>query len=231
VTISWRNSAGARDDWGLLVNLSSDDRGGWRIGAAPDMALRPGDRWELVVAPRWNRWEDARQFVAARDGGGGATFGRRYIFSHVDRSETAAQIRLNYTFTPNLTLETYVEPFAASGTFHSFGELRAAGSGELLTYGTEGTSLIRNPDGSHAIAAGESTFLIPARDYNVRSLRSNLVLRWEWRPGSTAYLVWQQDGFANRDLGRVRPDDILDAFELTPDHFLALKLSFWMPVR
>jgi hypothetical protein len=228
----WVNgNPGSRTQWEVYVDYSSNDRGGSRIGIDPSLSLRPGDRWELSVDPRWSKWEEARQFIQSRAGGSPATFGRRYVFAHVDRDEVSARLRLNYTFTPDFTLETYVEPFASSGRFHSFGELRAARSGDLLTYGTEGTAIVRNADGSQTVSAGGESFIIAPRDFNVRSLRSNLVLRWEWRPGSTAYLVWQQDGSASRALESVGPGDLLDAFDVTPDHFLALKLSFWMPVR
>jgi hypothetical protein len=231
VTTWLRNNPGSRSSWGVELTLSSNDRGGSRVGVSPSLSIRPGNRWELSLDPRWSRWEEARQFILSRDGGRAETFGRRYVFSHVDRSEVAAQIRLNYTFTPDLTLETYVEPFASSGSFHAFGELRAAGTGELIDYGSQGTAIVPNADASWTVTDGGSSFTIPPRDFNVRSLRSNLVLRWEWRPGSTAYLVWQQDGFADHDQRSVRPGDLFDAFEVTRDHFLALKMSFWLPVR
>src|SRR5690606_8281457 len=170
-------------------------------------------------------------YVAALGGGRAETFDTRYIFAHVDRSEVAARIRLNYTFTPNLSLETYVEPFASSGRFHSFGELRAPRSGELLTYGEDGTTIVVNEDGSRTVTADGGSFTIAPRDFNVRSLRTNAVLRWEWRPGSTAYLVWQQNSFAERAPGDVRPGDIFDSFISSADHYLALKVSYCLPVR
>src|SRR5690606_27586064 len=142
------NNAGARTSWALSTALSSDDAGGHSLRVGTSLALRPGARWELSIDPRWIDREDSRQYVAALGGGRAETFDTRYIFAHVDRSEVAARIRLNYTFTPNLSLETYVEPFASSGRFHSFGELRAPRSGELLTYGEDGTTIVVNEDGS-----------------------------------------------------------------------------------
>ncbi|HYN80556.1 MAG TPA: hypothetical protein VES88_03575, partial [Gemmatimonadaceae bacterium] len=64
-----------------------------------------------------------------------------------------------------------------------------------------------------------------------RSLRSNAVLRWEWHPGSTMFVVWQQDKSANRELGLVRPGDIFDAFRAKGDTFLAVKVSYWIPLK
>jgi hypothetical protein len=229
--VELQNSSGARTRWGVEAGVSTDDGGGRSFRLEPSISFRPGPRWEIALDPRWLDWEESRQYVTARDGGSAATFGRRYIFAHVDRSEVAARIRLNYTFTPNLTLETYVEPFASSGAYRSFGELKAARSGTLRTYGEDGTSIVAEDDGSRTISADGETFTLGARDFNVRSIRSNAVLRWEWRPGSTAYIVWQQDGYAERVPGTVRPGDLFGAFGADADQFLALKVSYWLPVR
>ena len=112
-------------------------------------------------------------------GGSAATYGGRYIFAHVDRSTYSMEVRLNYTFKPDLTLDFYGEPFAASGRYDHFGELAAART--RLTIPLTGT--------------------LPSRDFNVQSFRSNLVLRWEWRAGSTLYLVWQQDRAREEAIG------------------------------
>lgn len=225
------NSSGARTRWGVEVGASTDEHGGGSFTIEPELSLRPGARWELSMSAGWSDRTDSRQYVTAVDGGRAETFGRRYVFAFVDRSEAYARMRLNYTFTPDLTLETYVEPFASSGRFRRFGELAAARSGDLLEYGTEAGTIVRNADGSRTVSVDGATFTLDDLDFNVRSLRTNLVLRWEWRPGSTAYLVWQQDAFAERAAGRVTPGDVADAFAARGDHFLALKVSYWLPVR
>ena len=152
----------------------------------------------------------------------------QYTFAHLDQTTTSATMRLNYTFTPNLSLETYAEPFAASGQFHSFGELLVPRSRQLLLYGTGGTSIQRNADGSHTVTDGAATFDIEPQDFNVGSFRSNVVLRWEWRPGSTAFLVWQQDRSGDRVFRTARPGDLFDAFKTRGDNILALKVSYWL---
>ena len=101
-----------------------------------------------------------------------ATYGGRYIFGQLDRSTYAAQVRVNYTFKPDLNLDFYGEPFAASGRYESLGQLAAARTRRLVPVAPE---------------------LLPTEDFLVRSFRSNLVLRWEWRAGSFFYLVWQQN--------------------------------------
>jgi hypothetical protein len=149
----------------------------------------------------------------------------------VDVAEISSRLRVNYTFTPNLSLETYVEPFAASGRFHGFGQLAAARSGDLLMYGAAGTTIARNANGSHTVTDGASRFDIESLDFNERSFRSNMVLRWEWRAGSTAFLVWQQDRSADRAFRPARPADLFDAFNTRGDNFLALKISYWLALN
>jgi hypothetical protein len=181
--------------------------------------------------PLWSRGTDTRQFVMTEGNGRSETFGTRYVFAHVDLSEISGQFRLNYTFTPNLTLETYVEPFAASGRFHSFGELLTPRRRDLLVYGTSGTTMVRNADGTHTVTDGSESFDIDDEDFNERSFRSNAVLRWEWRLGSTLYLVWQQNRRAQLPFASARPGDLFGALDARGENVLAVKVSYWTSLR
>lgn len=140
---------------------------------------------------------------------------------------------MNYALSPSLTLEGYGEPFAASGRFYDFGELRTPRSSDLRTYGSEGTSITRHADGTYDVTAGggSTTFTLANADFNVLSFRSNLVLRWEWNPGSTLYLVWQQNRESLDAIGnRVRVGDLLSTTRADGDNYLAIKISYWFPV-
>ncbi|MGH7754628.1 MAG: DUF5916 domain-containing protein, partial [Gemmatimonadales bacterium] len=119
---------GARNRWQVEAFTERDELDGSARGIEALVVLRPGTRWEVSVTPGYSRSVVARQYVATRAGGTAATYSGRYIFGRIERSELAAQIRLNYAITPDLTLEAYVEPFASSGRHRDFGELRAAQS-------------------------------------------------------------------------------------------------------
>lgn len=226
-----QNRIGARNGWGVDLSGRRDENGGWAQDLELSFSLRPGDRWEMSVDPLWSRGTDTRQFVTTESNGRSETFGTRYVFAHVDLSEISGQFRLNYTFTPNLTLETYVEPFAASGRFHRFGELLAPGRRELLEYGTNGTTIMGNSDGTHTVADGNQTFDIDNQDFNERSFRSNAVLRWEWRLGSTLYLVWQQNRSAQLPFAPARPGQLFGALRARGENVLAVKVSYWTALR
>ena len=138
------------------------------------------------------------------------------------------QIRANYTFKPDMTLDLYAEPFAASGRYDGIGELSAAQSRFLRRYGTDGTTLTLLDTGGIRVTDGGTAFALPNRDFNVLSFRSNLVLRWEWRPGSTLYLVWQQDREADEPgLSRVTPGDLFESLRARGDNYFVVKASFW----
>ena len=222
-----QNASSARNPFGIEFGGERNENGGWEANLEIGFGYRPGPRWELRFDPEWGRARDARQYITTLTGGRATTYNNRYIFAAVDRSEISARIRANYTFTPNLTLETYVEPFVSSGRFHALGELSAPRARSLLGYGTSGTSIVRNPDGSWTVTDGASTFDLDNEDFNVRSFRSNMVLRWEWRRGSTMYLVWQQNREADLLTGNARPGDLWNTLDAPGSNFLALKVTYW----
>ncbi len=207
-----------------------DEAGGWRRILEGELQARPSPRVRLSIEPGWRRELVSRQFVGTETGGSAATFGTRYQFAFVDRTTLSAAFRVNYAFTPDLSLELYGEPFAASGRYRDFGELPKARSFQIRKYGTDGTTIVRQPDGSRDVTDGAQSFTISNRDFNVLSFRSNLVLRWEWRAGSTLFLVWQQDRFGDASRG-VGVGSLFDSFKSDGQQFLALKVSYWLAAR
>lgn len=213
--------------WDVSLNLRRDDAGGWNRSLAATLRVRPSPGVQISVTPRWQRGVSSRQYVEARDSGAAATYGGRYIFAKVDRTTLSTQARVNYAFTPGLSLELYAEPFAASGRYFAFGELPRARSYRIRRYGTDGTTVAVQPDGSRLVTDGAASFTLDNPDFNVLSFRSNLVLRWEWHPGSTLFLVWQQDRFAEATR-EVRTRSLVDSFGADGSNFVALKVSYWL---
>jgi peptide/nickel transport system substrate-binding protein len=69
-------------------------------------------------------------------------------------------------------------------------------------------------------------------DFTVASLRGNAVLRWEWRPGSTLFVVWQRDRYSEEVYGdNVGLRALSESFGEQGDNYLTLKMSYWIPVR
>ena len=225
------NSAAAETGWNGQVQYAQDEDGGLEFGVNGGLSLRPGARWQLSVNPSYVRRIDSQQYVTTLERDGSRTFGSRYIFGFIDRSTVLAQVRLNYTFKPDLNLDVYAEPFASSGRYYNLGELEAPRSRHLRLYGSDGTTIDRLLDGSYVIGDGADTFTLPNDDFNILSFRSNVVLRWEWRRGSTLFLVWQQDrsGFEARG-DRIGAGDLFGSLSAPGNNFFVVKASFWIPI-
>ena len=225
------NQAQARLNWSSSATYANDEADGWYYQLQGAFLLRAAPRWQAQISPQYTRYVDTRQYVTTTAGGPVATFGSRYVFGAIEWGIVSTQFRLNYAFTPDLTLEAYVEPFAASGRYFNFGELPAPRSLDLRRYGTNGTSITRTAD-SVVVTDGTQRFPVANPDFNNLSFRSNLVLRWEWARGSTLYLIWQQNRAATTPSGNlVRLGSLWDAATAEGENFLALKISYWLSAR
>ncbi len=212
-------------------NVQSGDP--YRLTIFGSVSYRGAGRLDLAFEPWIRREINEFQYVKQQPGGREATYGTRYIFGKINRSTLALPVRINYSFTPDLSVELYAEPFAASGSYERFGELEKAGGTEQLIYGEDiGTvDPLFDGVGTAYIVDGDQVVL-PAPDFLFTSFRSNLVVRWEWLPGSTLFFVWQQNGedfaFASERAGFL---DAAESITNRSDSFIGLKLSYWLPVR
>jgi hypothetical protein len=228
---SLRSRSAAKTVWNGSVAITTDEAGGRLSTVNGGISFRPGARWQFSMLPTYVQQRDSQQYVTTENAGTAATYGRRYVFAVIDRHTLSTQFRLGYTFKPDLTLELYAEPFAASGRYADFGELLAPATRQRLLYGTGGTTVSTHEDGSRSITARGYTFTLANRDFNTSSFRSNLVLRWEWRPGSTLYLVWQQDRYQSDPIGApVGAGDLFASLSSPGQNYFVLKTSFWLPV-
>jgi len=154
-------------------------------------------------------------------------------------------LRANITFSPSLSFQLYAQPFTFSGDFRNFKELRARKTFTFNQYGRDNGSTIQDtllasgansvpgyvvdPDGPGDSAATRFTFANP--DFRTRSVKVNAVLRWEYRPGSTLFVVWTQSrsGYVPYDAGfDVRRDFERELFLDRPTNVLLVKLNYWL---
>jgi hypothetical protein len=226
------NSPTSQTRWSGDVTVSGNELGGMVRSINGDFSYRAGPRWELSLAPYYVHSRDAQQYVTTLSGGRPETFGSRYIFAYIERTTLSAQLRTTFTLMPDLTIDVYAEPFAASGRYYDYGEVLKPASRERITYGTAGTTVELQPDGGRVVTAGNSEFTLSNSDFNVRSFRSNVVLRWEWRHGSTVYVVWQQNRESREAIGtRVGLTDLFGSLTERGTNVLLFKTSFWIPVK
>jgi hypothetical protein len=158
------------------------------------------------------------------------TYGARYVFGSIYQRTLSAEVRLNWTFTPKFSLQLYLQPFLAVGQYDEFKELARPKSFEYNIYG-QGNSIITfaddiynvDPDGPGP--APEFSFSNP--DFNYKSFRGTIVLRWEYLPGSTLYFVWTQNRADYSNPGDLKLGrDLGDLFTAPGDNIFLIKISY-----
>jgi hypothetical protein len=156
---------------------------------------KPRPNLSLSVGPEWSIEDEYSQYVMQeQDILATNTYGKRYIFSRLQYEELAANIRLNWTFSPKLSFQLYMQPLISHGNYTDFKELSQPRTYDYHIY----TSKQLSYDGAdYRVTSDPSnpghSFTFENPNFHVKSLRGNAVLRWEYAPGSTLYFVWTQD--------------------------------------
>lgn len=222
----------------------SDDAGGWNRSVQLNLSARIRETLQISLGPSYSRRRSTAQYVRRiEDPLAVATFGDRYVFADLDQTTFSVETRVNLTVSPTLSLQLYVEPFISAGDFGTLKEFRAPGTFDFLEYGTDLGDVSRGVDGRYVVdpdgGGPASTFEVSDPDFNYRSLLGNAVLRWEWSPGSTLFVVWQQRRISSIvgpgstgaypwvgsfDLGR----DAAGMFGVAPDNILLIKVNYWL---
>jgi len=219
-----------------------DNSEGGRVFYAPSATIKPSARVLVSLSPSLDIDNTAQQYVTAvTDATVAPQFaGTRYVFGRLQQKTLSMDTRLNMTFTPNLTLEMFAQPFLSSGKYSSFKEFAEVKSRRMNFFGRDnGSTVTRNvdpqtgavsytidPDGAGGPAPA---FKFDNPDFNFRSLRGTGVVRWEYRPGSTLYFVWTQvrngfDQFGDFNFSRDRSA----LFRDRPTNVFQIKGTYWI---
>ena len=197
--------------------------------------LRPWTALTLSAIPSYTRNHTVAQYLATvPDPTAAATFGSRYVFGGLEQDEWSIPLRVNLVLTPRLSLQLYTQALLSNGSYPTVKQLAAPRTYDFPVYGVDVGTIARDPElPAYVIdpdgAGPASSFRIPVPDFNFKSLRVNAVLRWEFRPGSAAYVVWTQrreDGRnpGDQDLAR----DLGDLFSAPADDVFMIKLAWWL---
>ncbi len=199
--------------------------GGVRWQPAPNVSVRvgPGFYKDFQAAQWVRRFDDP---LATN------TYGSRYVFGELKQTTVSANIRLNWTFTPTMSLQLYLQPLISAGSYSHFKELARPKSFDFNTYG-EGASTISKNGNKYTIDADgngpAAPFTFSDPDFNYKSLRGNAVLRWEYMPGSTLFFVWTQSRTDSENLGDFRFNKSVGRLiDANPDNIFMIKMTYWL---
>jgi hypothetical protein len=205
----------------------------WDFYCGATLTVRPADEVQLSIGPNWSRnFTHAGYIGTFADPAMSATYGARYVFADLMQNTLSAEIRLDWTFTPELSLQIFAQPYFTTGDYSGFKELARPKTYDFNTFGNgsstiaqEGARYTVDPDGEGASEA----FSFRNPDFNYKSLRGTAVLRWEYLPGSTLYLVWTHQRENVADPGSMRLSrDFGSLFKADSDNIVMLKAVYWI---
>jgi hypothetical protein len=214
---SVRLSIGGNDRRALVPQISAHYFRGdsWRnsyLSLSPELDYKVLGRFSSALSFNWthgvfdNQWYG--NFIDA--------LGTHYTFAHLDQTTTSATVRLNYTFMPDVSLQGYVQPYLSKGTYSNVRQLSAtprAADYEDRYSPFDDIAVTSNPGG-----------------FNFKAFQSNVVFRWEYNPGSTLFLVWNE-GRRGLDSSEGTGDfnsNLRDLFRLHPVNTFLVKVSYWL---
>jgi hypothetical protein len=180
----------------------------WRVRPYVTVLARSNLSWELGTRYQRNR-SDTQWYDNLGTIGSDTT---HYLFAHLDQQLLSFTSRLNYTATTTLSLQCYAEPFLTTGRYFRLRELaepRASGYDDRYR--------------PYVMSTDDASF-------NVKELHASAVMRWEYRPGSTLFVVWTQGrDEEDRDPGSFAPTrDFTNLFGARPDNTFLVKASYWI---
>jgi hypothetical protein len=202
----------------------------WSYSYWTGIYVRPMNSLSVSVEPNYSVQNSTGQYVNTNDFNGNA----RYVYGEMYQKTFSLTFRLNYTINPELSLEYYGQPFVSAGKFTNLKIITVPDAGlfrdrfhiftpEEISYEASGNkyTVDENTDGI-------SDYSFDNPNFNFRQFRSNLVIRWEYKAGSTLYLVWSQMRTSTASNGSFAyGKDMNELFRITPYNVFLVKFSYW----
>ncbi len=196
----------------LFMNYWSGDEGrSFFLNVSPELDLRVSSQWTTSVSASISRNRDNTQWFGNFTDSTSVT---HYTFAHLEQRTVSLTWRVDFTASPNLTLQVYASPFVSKGQYSDLREIATARAehyaDRFRPYGD--TAVANNPGG-----------------FNFKQFRSTTVVRWEYQPGSTIFLVWTQGRQDVEPVYGIRTfgGDFRRLFQSHPDNTFLIKVSHW----
>jgi hypothetical protein len=189
--------------------------------------------FKISAEPNFSQRSDKIDYVNTLDDLTDPLFNPRYIRGTIDQRTFSMTFRFNYCITPDFTVQFYAMPFISAGKYNEFKYVSNASANEFkeryidyktnqIVYNSENEDyeIDENTDGKI-----DYTFDQP--NFNIFDFNANLVIRWEYMPGSTFFIVWSQnrnDSGSNGDFAF--KEDLKTLFDTYPKDVIMLKLSY-----
>jgi hypothetical protein len=195
-----------------------------------DITFKPSNFIVFTISPSFNKSFSDLQYVTQESFNGRD----RYIFASINQKTISTSFRVNLNLSPNLTFQYWGQPFVATGKYYDhkyitdpmanrYTKRFMTYNASQKTFDTDHYNIDENED-------GKSDYTIDNTDFNVKQFLSNLVVRWEYSPGSTVFLVWSQTRSYSTDSGQMdffnNLSDLFNKGKNVPHNVFLIKFSY-----
>jgi hypothetical protein len=196
----------------------------------PTVTIRPSAilNASLGLSYSWNR--DPIQWVGKYDALGST----RYVLAEIEYQQLRMTMRVNWTLNPTLSVQLYAQPFVAAGSYSRFKEVvdpRAKEFYDRFEIYDDELNCLNGQCDVDLDNDGLADFSFNQPDFNFSEIRSTLVVRWEYKPGSVLFFAWQHGRSASRSDGTFNwRDDLSDVLSTEADNTLLIKANYWISI-
>ena len=233
---TWRNSFlyGSTDSrkpvklglWAAMGSISGTKQR-WAT-LAPELTIRPSGTVSASLEVYYNWSRDPEQWIGRRT----VNDSTHYLLGMIEQQTLNVTARGTWTLSPTLSVQLFTQPFVSAGRYSNFKEAIVPGAeryeDRFRLYGNELTC----SDGDCEVDLdrdGSADFSFGQPDFNYKSLRSTMVLRWEYRPGSVLFVAWQHGRSESLSTGSFGGfHSLADLSSLPSDNTVLIKLSYWL---
>ena len=181
---------------------------------------------DLFVGPSFAVRDDALQYVDQIADASGL---QHYLFARIDQTTAAMTVRANWTLSPRLSVQAYAQPLIGSGRYSEYKDIDNphADSYADRFHLVQGAEVRESAGVFYVGGAGGYSYATP--DFDIRTLRSTVVMRWEYRPGSSVYAIWSHDRSDQIADGRFMFGRDVSGLASTPgENIVMVKVNYWI---
>ncbi len=203
------------------------DGDGSKSEVTTQVSVRPVNAFNFSLNASYQRNVDDLQYVDTAYAGGAP----KYLLGRLGQDTVGLTFRANVFITPELTIQYYGSPFVSNGTFGGFKRATTPRAGDYSDRFHQFTAseISYLPElNAYAVNEGAVTYGFGNPDFEFRQFRSNLVARWEYRPGSLLYVVWSQDRTDEEVFGKSLTSSLDQLRQAAAGNVFLVKLSYWL---
>jgi hypothetical protein len=161
----------------------------------------------------------------------------RYLLGMIDRKTLGLTIRADLAVTPQLTIQYYGNPYISVGEYLDIKKVIDPLSSypDQIYHTYQPEEIQYDPDNNQYLITESypegSSFTLDNPDFNFKQFRSNLVARWEYKPGSTLFFVWTHGRTGYDNISNLSVSESMNSlFDLYPENIFLIKFNYWFQI-